>query len=170
MCTRPSQGWKKSARNYCDMFFWHNFVWRNRIHCPFNVLNWLRCPKNRLKIWPKIQRIFKIYKGEIISDTYFNFFTFIKFSSQNRMNVCDCWGPDGRLDTKIDQFDLCHISMSYASYVKIWHIMSYDAYDIEIWHKSIWSILVSKRLSGPQQSLLFIRFWQTNLIKLKQLK
>ena len=61
---RSSRGWKKSARNYCGMFFWHNFVWRNRIHCPFNVLNLLRCPKNRLKIWPKIQRIFKIYKGK----------------------------------------------------------------------------------------------------------
>ena len=32
-------------------------------------------------------------------------------------------GPDGRLDTKIDQIDLCHIFMSYASY---------DAYDVEI--------------------------------------
>ena len=64
MITGPSQGCKKSTRNYCDMFFWHNFVWRNRIHCPFNILNWLRCPKNRLKIWPKIQRILKIYKGK----------------------------------------------------------------------------------------------------------
>ena len=61
---RLSQGWKKSAMNYFDMFLLHNFLWRNRIHCHFNVLNWLRCPKNRLKIWPKIQRIFKIYKGK----------------------------------------------------------------------------------------------------------
>ena len=48
------------------------------------------------------------------------------------MNVCDCCGPDGHLDTKIDKFDLCHIYMSYASYVIICHIMTYDAYDIEI--------------------------------------
>ena len=48
------------------------------------------------------------------------------------MNGCDCWGPDGRLDTKIDQIDLCHISMSYASYDIICHIMTYDIYDIEI--------------------------------------
>jgi hypothetical protein len=25
------------------------------------------------------------------------------------MNGCDCWGPDDRLDTKINQFDFCHI-------------------------------------------------------------
>jgi hypothetical protein len=134
MWSRPSQGWKKSARNSCDMFFWHNFVWRNRIHCPFNILNWLRCPKNRLKIWPKIQRILKIYKGKKFPTHFSFFFSFILFYSQNWMNGCDCWGPDGRLDTKIGKFDLCHISISYASYVIIWHIMTYDAYDIEIWH------------------------------------
>ena len=89
---------------------------------------------------------------------------------QNRMNGCDCWGPDGRLDTKIDQIDLCHISMSYASFVIIWHFMSYDAYDIKIWHQSIWSILVSKRPSGPQQSHPLIRFWLTNCLKIKKLK
>ena len=152
------------------MFFWHNFVWRNRIHCPFNVLNWLRCPKNRLKIWPKIQRIFKIYKGKKYSTLISSFFSFIKFVCQNRMNRSDCWGPDSRLDTKIDQIDLCHISMSYASYDIICHILTYDAYDIEIWHKSNWSILVSKRPSGPQQSHTFIRFWLENLIKVKKLK
>ena len=82
------------------------------------------------------------------------------------MNVCDCWGPDGHLDTKIDKFDLCHIYMSYASYVIIWHLMSYDAYDIEIWQKSNWSILVSKRPSGPQQSHPIIRFWLNNSLKI----
>jgi hypothetical protein len=86
------------------------------------------------------------------------------------MNGCNCWGPDGGLDTKIDKFDLCHISMSYASYVRIWHIMSYDAYDIDISYKSIWLILVSKQPSGPQQSHLCIQFWQTNLIKLKKIE
>jgi hypothetical protein len=48
------------------------------------------------------------------------------------MNGCDCWGPDGRLDTKIYQFDLRHISMSNASYDIKCHIMKNDAYDIEI--------------------------------------
>ena len=86
------------------------------------------------------------------------------------MNVCDCWGPDGHLDTKIDKFDLCHIYMSYASYVIICHIMTYDAYEIEIWHKSNLSILVSKRPSGPQQSHPFIRFWLKKTLKRKKLK
>ena len=45
------------------------------------------------------------------------------------MNGWDCCGPDGRLATKIDQLDLCHISMSYD--IKC-HIMMNDAYDIEI--------------------------------------
>ena len=84
--------------------------------------------------------------------------------------MCDCWGPEGRLDTKIDKFDLCHISMSYASYVIICHIMTYDAYEIEIWHKSNLSILVSKRPSGPQQSHPFIRFWLKKNWKEKKLK
>ena len=56
--------------------------------------------------------------------------------SQNRMNRLDYWGPDGRLDTKNDQIDLCHIFMSYASYDIKCHIMKNDAYDIEIWHFS----------------------------------
>ena len=38
------------------------------------------------------------------------------------MNGCDCFGPDGRLDTK----------MSYASYDIKCYIMMNDAYDIEI--------------------------------------
>ena len=105
-----------------------------------------------------------------MSDTYFNFFIFKQFFIQNRMNGCDCWGPDGRLDTKIDQIDLCHIFMSYASFVIIWHFMSYDPYDTEIWHKSILSILVSKRPSGTQQSNPFIGFWITNCFKIKKWK
>ena len=31
------------------------------------------------------------------------------------------------------------------------HLMSYDAYDIKIWHQSIWPILVSKEAYGPLQ-------------------
>ena len=107
---------------------------------------------------PKIQRIFKIYKGKFFSKHLFFIFIFKQLSSQHRMNRCEYWGPDGRLDTKVDPFDWCHISMSYASFVIIWHLMSYDAYDIEIWHKSNWSILVSKRPSGLQKSHLLI--WQ----------
>jgi hypothetical protein len=57
---------------------------------------------------------------------------------QKQIDRCDCLGSDGYLDTKIYQIDLCHIFMSYASYDIKCHIMTYDAYDIEIWHKSIW--------------------------------
>ena len=64
---------------------------------------------------PKIQRIFKIYI--LIFILLFN--------------------------TKVDQIDLCHIYMSYASYDMKCHIMTNDAYDIEIWHRSIWSILAN---------------------------
>ena len=92
---------------------------------------------------------FQNLKREKISDAFFNFLIFKQFFSQNRMNRCDWWGPDGRLDTQDDQIDLCHISMSYALFVIIWHYMSYDAYDMDIWHQSIGLILVSKRPSGP---------------------
>ena len=47
---------------------------------------------------------------------------------------------------------------------------SNDAYDINIWHQSIWPILVSKEAFGPQQSHLWIRFWITNCIKVQKLK
>ena len=80
---------------------------------------------------------------------------------QNWMNRCDCWGPDGQ-DTKIDQSDKCHICMSYASYDIKCHIMTNDAYDSEIWHKSIWSILVSKEAARPQHSHQLIPFWLKN--------
>ena len=51
------------------------------------------------------------------------------------MSASDCWGPEGRLDTKISQIDACNISMSYASYDIKCHTMTNYAYDIEIWHK-----------------------------------
>ena len=67
----------------------------------------------------KNKRIFKIYKGKKIPTCFLFFFISKQFFSQNWMNGCDCIGPDGHLDTKIDEFDLCHISMSYASFVII---------------------------------------------------
>ena len=97
---------------------------------------------------------------------FFNFLIFKRFFSQHWIAGCDCWGPDGRLDTKIDQIDKCHIYMSYASYDIKCHIMTNVAYDIEIWHWAIWSILVSKRPSGPQQLHLFIRFWLINSLQI----
>ena len=65
--------------------------------------------------------------------------------------------------------------MSYIDVIcVIWHQMtrmtSNDAYDINIWHQSIWPILVSKEAFGPQQSHLWIRFWITNCIKVQKLK
>ena len=65
---------------------------------------------------------------------------------------------DGHFDTKISQIVLCRISMSYASYDIQCHIMTNDVYDVEIRHKSIWSILVSKEASGQQQSHPLIPF------------
>jgi hypothetical protein len=83
------------------------------------------------------------------------------------MNGWDYCGPDGRLDTKINQINLFHISMSYDINC---HIMTNDAYDIEISHQSIWSNLVSKRPYGPQQTHPFIRFWLTNCLEINQIK
>jgi hypothetical protein len=48
--------------------------------------------------------------------------------------------------------------------------MTYDAYDIEIWYKSIRPILVCKRPSGPQQSHPSIQFWLKNSKKIKMKK
>ena len=70
--------------------------------------------------------------------------------------------PDGRLDTNIHIFDLCHIYMSYLSYVIISHIMTYYTCDMEIGHKSNLLILVFKRLSGSQQTHPFIQFLLKN--------
>ena len=67
-----------------------------------------------------------------MSDPLFNFFILKQFVSQNWINRCDCCGPDASLDSKIDNIDACHILMSYASYDIKCHIMTNDAYDIEI--------------------------------------
>ena len=48
------------------------------------------------------------------------------------MSRLDCCGSDSRLDTKIDQNDLRHILMSYASYDIKCHNMTNDAYDTKI--------------------------------------
>ena len=87
-----------------------------------------------------------IYKGKKFPTGFTIFFIFKQLFSQHRMNRCDCWGPDGRLDTKIDQFDLCHISKSYVLYDIKCHIMT-------IWPARIESHLllgVSIRGEGSQ--------------------
>ena len=114
-------------------------------------------PRPPFRSW-KYKGCSKSIKGKFCWHIFY-FFIFKQIFNQNLMTGCDCWGSDGRLDTKIDQIDTRHIHMSYASYVIIWHIMTYDAYDIWIWHMSNLSILVSKRPSGPQQSHPVIRFW-----------
>ena len=82
--------------------------------------------------------------------------------SQNRINLWDCWGPYASLDTNIGQIGWCHILMSYA------HMTSNDAYDINIWHRPIWPILVSKEASGSQQSHPLIRFGPNKSFKIKK--
>ena len=68
-------------------------------------------------------------------------------------------GSDGHLDTKIDLFDRCHISMSFVSYVIMWHFMTYDAYDIEMWHRS-------KHLEHPRKSHDMFYFHSSNILEL----
>ena len=58
------------------------------------------------------------------------------------------------LDTKISKIDLCHIYMSYASYDIKCHIMTNDAYDIEIFFKCAFFQVYFKYLS----SMLYIYF------------
>ena len=65
--------------------------------------------------------------------------------------------------------------MSYFDVIcVIWchmcHLMSNDAYDIKILHKSIWLILVSKEALGPQLHNLWLRFDLRNCFKMKWLK
>ena len=122
--------------------------WYIESHNKFQDPSWCGSAASRYAfLHTKIQRISKIYKGKKISDKFFTFIIFKQFVSQHRMNGCDCWCPDGRLDTNIDQFEKCHISITYASFFIIWHLMSYDAYDIEIWHSQFgWSWCLNDRL------------------------
>ena len=46
---------------------------------------------------------FLVYKGKTIPRRFYFIFIFKTFFSQHLMSGCDCWGPDGRLDTKIEQ-------------------------------------------------------------------
>ena len=48
--------------------------------------------------------------------------------------------------------------------------MSYGAYDIYIWHKSIWPILESKEASKPQDSHPWIWFWRKNCLNMPKIK
>ena len=72
--------------------------------------------KMDFKYGRKYKGFSKFIKGNFFRHL-FHFFCFIQFFGQNRMNGCDCWGPDGRLDTKIDQFDLWHIYDIYDIYM-----------------------------------------------------
>ena len=74
---------------------------------------------------------------------------------QKRTLWSDCCGPDGSGDTKIGQIGWCHIVMSYAHMTSN---VTYDAYDIKIWHQPFWPIWVSKEPSGPQQSHFWVGF------------
>jgi hypothetical protein len=50
-----------------------------------------------------------MYKGNFLSTRFSKIDK--EFVSQNRISRHDCSGPEDRLDTKVDQIDLCHISM-----------------------------------------------------------
>ena len=50
--------------------------------------------------------------------------------------------------TKFHLFVCPKIQLIFKIYI-LWQLMSNDAYDIKIWHQSIWPILVSKEVSGP---------------------
>jgi hypothetical protein len=50
------------------------------------------------------------------------------------------------------------------------HLISYDAYDIKIWHQSIWPILVSKEAYGPQQSHLLMQIWLNKILQNKNIE
>ena len=54
------------------------------------------------------------YRTECTSEFFLNFSILKQFFGPNWINRCDCWGPDGRLDTKINQTNKCHIFMSHA--------------------------------------------------------
>ena len=65
------------------------------------------------------------------------------------------------------------VSIFYVIYVIYdikCHIITNDLYDIVIWHKSIWSILVSKWPLNSIQSHPFIRFWLKHSLKIKNKK
>ena len=82
------------------------------------------------------------------------------FFSQNCINRCNCLGQNGSLDTTICQIELCHISMSYASY-DIWHKMTNVTKRNDIsqccpfWHK----VSLAHNVSFWQQ-------WQTHNVTL----
>ena len=61
----------------------------------------------------------------------FNYFILKKGLRWIQINGWDCCCPDASLDTKIGQIDLYQILMSYVYFDIIWHLMSYDAYDVK---------------------------------------
>jgi hypothetical protein len=72
------------------------------------------------------------------------FLNFLTICNPKTIIGCECWGPG--------------------------HIMRNDAYDTEIWHMSIWTILVSKEASGPQHLHPMIWIWLKNVKNMKMKK
>ena len=68
----------------------------------------------------------------------------------NGISRWDYWVPYASLDTNIDIFDWCHIFDVICVICVKCHLISNDTYDIKIWCKSIWPILVSNEGSGLQ--------------------
>ena len=81
----------------------------------------------------------------------------------------ECWGLDISLDTKIGQINWCHVWMSYASFVIIWHFMSYDAYDINMWHESISKVPLSPTTFKNLCNEVFEMFRKRYYLRIKKI-
>ena len=109
----------------------------------------------------KIQRFskfIKLKKSRFYSDMIFNIYIFKQFLSPIRISGCNPCGPEASLDTKIGHIDLYLILKLYVLFDIKCHLISHEAYDIIIWHKLIWLIMVSKEASVPQELHPLLRF------------
>ena len=75
------------------------------------------CYRN-IFVGQKIQKYFQnSWRKKIpnFSDTIFNIYIIKQVFSKNRINRCNCCGPDASFETKIGQINLCHLRHSTSN-------------------------------------------------------
>ena len=145
---------KLAVQKICHYLVWKNaFPWFSEFSCNISLF------EIALQLY---KGFFKIHKGK----NDFFYFQFIYFKTIFKPKSDQCVELLRSRRFFRDQ-DRPYWLMSYFDVIcvirhQMTQMTSNDAYDIKMWHQSIWPILVSKEASWPQQFHLYIWFWLNN--------
>ena len=109
-------GWTWCLMMHLDIFFFAFYPILAAKKCQINILHSLHHlhVNIQLRVLPycfllKLGTHFLLEKYIGFSNLIITFNTFELFCSLNMTNMCNHWGPDASLNTKMDHIDLCHI-------------------------------------------------------------